>query len=118
VFLARYQKLLAARNSCSALNQSACGLPAFDDRLDNPGRQERQPHHAPHMTGRKMFSPGDLADRPQGDFVPAGKLEKLGQEGAGKMGSGSCVAVNRGIDGSAKPPGMDKSLRPVLPIQL
>ena len=40
-----------------------CGLAAFDDCLDDPWRQKRQSHHAPHVTGRKMFSPGDLADR-------------------------------------------------------
>jgi hypothetical protein len=38
-------------------------LVAFDDCLDDPGRQERQPHHTPHVTAGKMFSPGDLADR-------------------------------------------------------
>jgi hypothetical protein len=38
-------------------------LAAFGDRLDDPGREKRQPHHAPHVTGRKMFSPGDLGDR-------------------------------------------------------
>jgi hypothetical protein len=40
-------------------------LAAFGDRFDNPGRQKRQPHHAPHVTTRKMFSPGDLGDRPR-----------------------------------------------------
>jgi len=39
-------------------------LAAFGNRLDDPWRQKRQPHHAPHVTARKMFSPGDIADRP------------------------------------------------------
>ena len=40
-------------------------LAAFGDRLDDPRRQKRQPHHAAHVTPRKMFSPGDLANRPR-----------------------------------------------------
>ena len=35
-----------------------CGLPAFDDRLDDPGRQKRQPHHAPHVSVSNSNSRG------------------------------------------------------------